>query len=125
MNANLKKVIKDLEAEEARIQAKKDLAKRSAIAEINQVIAIFGLKASELDFSGKAPTRAAAKAAAPKAKRTRSDAGKKIEPKYMAPDGSVWTGRGRKPRAIADALAEGYSLEDMLIKKNPVSANAS
>ena len=124
MNANLKKVIKDLEAEEARIQARKDMAKRSAISEINEVIAIFGLKASELDFSGKAPSRAS-KAAPAKAKRTRSDAGKKVEPKYMAPDGSYWTGSGRKPRAIGDALEAGFSLEDMLIKKNPETTNAS
>ena len=111
MNANLKKVIKDLEAEEARIQARKDMAKRSAISEINEVIAIFGLKASELDFSGKAPSRAS-KAAPAKAKRTRSDAGKKGEPKYMAPDGSYWTGRGRKPKWLIAAINAGAKLDD-------------
>ncbi len=124
MNANLKKVIKDLELEESKLKSKKDAARRTAIEEINELIALFGFKQSDLDFSGKAPVRAS-RAAGGKGKRAaRSDSGKKVEPKYMAPDGTTWTGRGKKPRAIAEAIEAGFSLEDMLIKKE-VTADPS
>lgn len=39
-----------------------------------------------------------------------------VAPKYRTPEGVTWTGRGRQPKAIADAIAAGHSLESMLIK---------
>ena len=41
----------------------------------------------------------------------------KVSPKYKNPaNGSeTWTGRGRQPRWVADALAGGKSLDDLLI----------
>ncbi len=123
MNDALKKIMKDLQTEEAKLLAKKEAAKRSAIDEINEVIALFNIKQSDLDFSGKAPVKEK-KAPGRRVKRTRSDAGKKVEPKYIAPDGTTWTGRGRMPKAIEAAVAEGYSLEDLLIvKKDPAAVD--
>jgi DNA-binding protein H-NS len=51
--------------------------------------------------------------AADKPKKTRG----KVSPKYKNPaNGSeTWTGRGRQPRWVADALAGGKSLDDLLI----------
>jgi len=48
-----------------------------------------------------------------KAKKPRG----KVAPKYKNPaNGSeTWTGRGRQPRWVADALTDGKSLEDLLI----------
>jgi DNA-binding protein H-NS len=42
-------------------------------------------------------------------------AGKKIAPKYRGPNGETWSGRGLKPRWLADALKEGRKVEDFLI----------
>ncbi len=38
-----------------------------------------------------------------------------VPPKYRTPEGFTWTGRGRQPKAIADAIAAGHTLESMLI----------
>ena len=48
-----------------------------------------------------------------KAKKTRG----KVAPKYRNPANSTetWTGRGRQPLWVADALMGGKSLEDLLI----------
>jgi DNA-binding protein H-NS len=41
----------------------------------------------------------------------------KVAPKYKNPANGLetWTGRGRQPRWVADALAGGKSLDDLLI----------
>jgi len=51
---------------------------------------------------------------APKAAKER----KSVPPKYRNPaDGTqTWTGRGRKPKWIEEALASGASLDDFLIR---------
>lgn len=43
---------------------------------------------------------------------------KKNPPKYRHPENPeiTWTGRGRKPKWIVDALARGKSLDDMKIE---------
>jgi DNA-binding protein H-NS len=48
-----------------------------------------------------------------KVKRTRSP----IKPKYAHPENAsvTWTGRGRKPKWVLDALASGKSLDDLAI----------
>ena len=44
----------------------------------------------------------------------------KVPPKFKNPDNEseVWTGRGNKPRWVATKLAEGVSMNDMLINKD-------
>jgi DNA-binding protein H-NS len=44
--------------------------------------------------------------------------GKKIEPKYRNPKDTsqTWTGRGRQPKWMAEALATGKKLEDFLMQ---------
>ena len=51
-----------------------------------------------------------------KSKRGRS-AGYTVKPKYRNPwDASqTWTGRGRKPRWVVEALDEGHEMEEFLI----------
>jgi DNA-binding protein H-NS len=46
-----------------------------------------------------------------------SSKGSKGAPKYANPDDrtQTWTGRGRKPNWLIDALAAGKSLEDMAL----------
>lgn len=47
-------------------------------------------------------------------KRKATNNGQKVKPKYQNPaDGSqTWTGRGRKPRWIAEGLSKGKALGD-------------
>ncbi len=56
--------------------------------------------------------------AADKAKKTKTNKSRgKVAPKYRNPANSAetWTGRGRQPLWVADALMGGKSLEDLLI----------
>lgn len=42
---------------------------------------------------------------------------KPVAPKYRNEAGETWTGRGKQPRWVAEALAGGLTLEDLLIEK--------
>lgn len=44
----------------------------------------------------------------------------KVEPKYRDPSNpeNTWTGRGRKPKWVAEALESGESLEDFMIERS-------
>ncbi len=117
MNAILEKSLKDLKAQEAKLQAKKDAVRRDAIKEINGMIALLGIKASELSFKGAAVAAPAPVAEVKeKVKKSRRSSGP-AKPKYMAPDGTLWSGRGRVKKGIQAALDSGMTLEDMLIKE--------
>lgn len=51
-------------------------------------------------------------------KSARKESGKKVAPRYQNPKDSsrTWTGRGRQPRWIAEALASGKKLDDFRMK---------
>ena len=59
--------------------------------------------------------------AAPKRGRkpgsTDSGERKPVAPKYRNEAGDTWTGRGKQPKWVAEALAGGLTLEDLLIEK--------
>jgi DNA-binding protein H-NS len=44
--------------------------------------------------------------------------GRKVPPKYRAPSGETWAGRGARPRWLVAAVKEGKKLEDFLIDKS-------
>lgn len=95
--AELNKLISD---------AQTALAKKQEVAEkVRKLAKDNGLEISDLLAADK-PNNA-------KAKKSRG----KVAPKYKNPaNGSeTWTGRGRQPRWVADALTGGKSLEDLLI----------
>lgn len=95
--AELNKLISD---------AQTTLAKKQEVAEkVRKLAKDNGLEISDLLAADK-PNKA-------KAKKPRG----KVAPKYKNPaNGSeTWTGRGRQPRWVADALTDGKSLEDLLI----------
>ncbi len=113
MNAAFEKQFKEIQAAEAKLQARKDTFRRDAIKEINAVIAMFGIRASELAFKNGDAAGAKNAAGSQKSKGQRRAA----EPKYQAPDGTTWSGRGRVKKSIQAALDSGMTLEDMLIRK--------
>lgn len=106
------KKLKAIMDQEAKLQAQKDAVRREAIETVDNLIAVFGLKPSELNFSGKAPV---AKKEKEKEKKPRA----KVAPKYRLESGETWTGRGRMPVAFAKAIAEqpGLTIDAFLINK--------
>jgi DNA-binding protein H-NS len=93
----------------------------SVLKSIKKQIAEYGIKAEELGFSGAADTKRGPKAGAKAAKgrkprAKRANAGVKVPPKYKdSVTGNTWTGRGKMPKWVSQALASGRSLESMLI----------
>lgn len=53
---------------------------------------------------------------APKGKGKKGSGGL-VEPKYRAPDGTLWAGRGRAPKVFQDLFNAGHPREEFLIKK--------
>jgi DNA-binding protein H-NS len=51
------------------------------------------------------------------ARRTRSDAGQPLTPRYRGPHGETWSGRGRQPRWLAELEAMGHQREEFRIKE--------
>jgi len=47
----------------------------------------------------------------------------KPSPKYRAPDGSTWCGRGARPRWLTKAIQTGQKLEDFLIVPSDEAAS--
>ncbi|MSQ26957.1 MAG: H-NS histone family protein [Dehalococcoidia bacterium] len=92
----LKQQAADLLAQAERMRQQE---KRSVIAELKQRIQEYGVSGSELGFG--------ATGTSPKRRST-------AIVKYRSPDGATWSGRGRKPRWLADALSRGRSLQDFL-----------
>lgn len=79
-----------------------------AIADIKRKIELYGLTAADLGF---------ARAAGPGSSRGGKAAKPAATIKYRGPNGETWSGgRGRKPQWVADALAQGRSLEDFAVK---------
>ncbi len=53
------------------------------------------------------------------AQKRRSDAGRKVPPKYRHPSdpSKLWTGRGRSPKWVLEAIDSGLSMEDLKINQ--------
>src|SRR5512147_393930 len=49
-------------------------------------------------------------------RRTRSDAGQPLAPKYRGPKGETWSGRGRQPTWLSELEAVGHDKREFLIK---------
>jgi DNA-binding protein H-NS len=92
----LKKLHKDVGNE---IKNYKDREKRKALAEVEAFARERGLNPADLSELVKRRTRKPAK------------------PKYANPVDPMqtWSGRGRRPRWLEDALSKGRSLDDMAI----------
>lgn len=71
----------------------------AVITEIKNTVQQYGLTAKDLGFA--AATKKGTRAA--------------VAPKYAKGE-DTWTGRGRQPKWVADHVAAGGKLEDLLIK---------
>jgi DNA-binding protein H-NS len=64
----------------------------------------------DTSISGERPARGRGRGSALK--------GRKVPPKYRAPSGETWAGRGARPRWLVDAMKGGKKLNDFLIDKS-------
>lgn len=55
--------------------------------------------------------------------RTKMRSGRKVEAKYQNPNDTsqTWTGRGRQPRWLTEAMANGKKPDDFLIKETSLN----
>ncbi len=94
-------------AAEAKRKEKLEDAKHALMAEFEQKAAELGVTVSEL--YGRA-----AEPAAPRTRKPRKDAGQPAGVKYRGPSGETWSGRGRRPGWLNEALAQGRGVADFL-----------
>jgi DNA-binding protein H-NS len=85
---------------QAEILRKKELD--SVIRDIKHKMAAFGITTADLDLSFRAG----------RAKRKPLPAS---AASYRGPDGKIWSGRGRPPRWMTEALAKGHNREEFKV----------
>ncbi|MDM0046345.1 H-NS histone family protein [Variovorax dokdonensis] len=102
INSQIKKHDEQISQLRRQAETLRNQERAGVIEQIRKQIAEYGISASDLKLSGRAP--AGRRAAASPAVRA---------VKYRSPTGETWSGgRGRKPRWVTEALAAGKSLTD-------------
>jgi DNA-binding protein H-NS len=86
------------------IAARKDEAKSEFLAKMRADAAAHGLSLDEILGKG------------PGGRRKRSDAGVKLKPKYIGPNGEIYTGRGPTPKWLRSLERKGEKREKYLVK---------
>lgn len=86
------------QAEEAR---QKEIAE--VIADIKSKMALYELTPEDLGFTGSSR----------KSKGVKSQGS--AQPRYRGPEGQLWSGRGRQPTWLKEAIEQGKSKEDFAI----------
>lgn len=99
---------------EAEIKRRDDSAKKEALKAMKKIAAEHGVALSDVLAEAK-PEGTKAKRAPRKASPAK---GKRVAVKYRNPADATqgWTGRGRKPRWVEAWLADGKSLDALLVK---------
>ena len=100
--------LNDLNELSSRIQkaiaARKDEAKAETLSKLKALAATEGFSLDEL--MGKAPG----------GRRQRSDKGVKLKPKYVGPNGEIYTGRGPTPKWLKTLERKGEKRDKFLAK---------
>lgn len=101
--------VSDLNELAARVQkaiaAKKDEAKAGTLAKLKAMASAEGFSWDELTGKGGGGGR-----------RQRSDKGVKLKPKYLGPNGEIYTGRGPTPKWLKSLERKGEKREKFLVK---------
>ncbi len=96
----LQELIQQRDELNARIEAMQQDLRAEILAEIRTTMREFQIRIEDLGSVGKSDRRTKMKSA----------------PKYRNPEtGKTWSGRGKRPQWIHDALADGQSLDKYLI----------
>lgn len=86
------------------IQAKKDDARTETLQKLKALAVSEGFSLDELVGKG------------PGGRRQRSDKGVKLKPKYVGPNGEIYTGRGPTPKWLKTLERKGEKREKFLVK---------
>jgi len=93
----------------------------TVIKNIKKQIADYGITAADLGLSVKPATgkrgqkKSAAAKPGRKPKARSASKGAKVAPKYRDDSGNTWTGRGKMPKWLAAAMAQGRALDSFKI----------
>jgi DNA-binding protein H-NS len=86
------------------IQAKKDDARTETLQKLKALAVAEGFSLDELVGKG------------PGGRRQRSDKGIKLKPKYVGPNGEIYTGRGPTPKWLKTLERKGEKRDKFLVK---------
>jgi DNA-binding protein H-NS len=86
------------------IASKKDEAKSETLSKLKALASAEGFSLDELMGKG------------PGGRRQRSDKGVKLKPKYLGPNGEIYTGRGPTPKWLKALERKGEKREKFLAK---------
>jgi DNA-binding protein H-NS len=113
----LEELLEAREALDARIKLATKLQRSADLAACRKLVSLHGFGAAELGIVAQSDSAPPAQAST----QTRAAAVRPPVPaKYRNPEtGDAWTGRGLKPKWVEAALAEGKSLDDLLISSEP------
>jgi len=92
--------ISELQKQAEEIKAREQAA---VISDIRQKIEEYGLTAEDLGFGAKAVA-------------SKKAANRKVPVRYRDSAGNTWTGRGKRPGWLTQALAAGKSMDEFLIR---------
>lgn len=98
-------LIRDAETKRAE---KQEAAKSALLEEMTSKAAALGMSLDALIGKPAAPRT--------NVRKVRADAGTPVPVKFRGPDDATWTGRGRMPRWLADAIGRGKAKEDFAVK---------
>jgi DNA-binding protein H-NS len=100
--------LSDLQELQARvnkaIQSKKDEARNETLQKLKALAVSEGFSLDELVGKG------------PGGRRQRSDKGVKLKPKYLGPNGEIYTGRGPTPKWLRTLERKGEKRDKFLVK---------
>lgn len=86
------------------IQSRKDDARAETLQKLKALAVSEGFSLDELVGKG------------PNGRRQRSDKGVKLKPKYVGPNGEIYTGRGPTPKWLKTLERKGEKREKYLVK---------
>ncbi|WP_401750621.1 H-NS histone family protein [Stenotrophomonas muris] len=119
---DLGQLIRDAKRQQAVVAKRKPLA--TVRAKLTKLAKAEGYSIQELFGGATAP---ATKRPTPRKGKAVKRPGAKVPPKYRNPMNAqeTWTGRGRQPRWVENALNVGATLESLLIQQEETSADTA
>ncbi|MBI0539073.1 H-NS histone family protein [Roseomonas sp. KE2513] len=106
-NLSAEELTQLIQQAEAKRDEKQEGARAALIEEMTARAAALGMSLDALIGKQGAPRT--------NIRKVRGDTGKSIAAKFRSPDGETWSGRGRMPKWLTRATAEGKTKEDFAV----------
>jgi DNA-binding protein H-NS len=107
-NLSVRELRQVVTASEAKIRDRAEGERRALKDEMERRAADLGVSIHELFGQPTQPAR--------RGKLAKRPEGQGVAPKYRGPNGELWSGRGRMPKWMQAAQADGRAKDDFLIK---------